>query len=296
MSGLKARGGTEMRSALELALGDEAESGYLRQVIFMTDGAVGNEAALFKLIRAQLGDSRLFTVGIGSAPNSHFMRKAAQFGRGTFTHIGSAAEVSRRMHESFGKLESPVAGDLQAEWPDGIEVLAYPSRLPDLYRGEPVMLAARLQDAAGSVTVSGRTAGQDWRRELALASHRQSPGIASVWARARIADLLDEKTAGRPEDEVRNDVLEVALTHRLVSPYTSFVAVEKTPSRPADEALDKSAIPNARPDGQSDQPYAWPSTASNSRWQLVTGVLLLLAALLVHAGRRFLPTRHPHAL
>lgn len=288
VSGLQAGGGTEMHPALSLALtpGDEDETGHLRQVIFLTDGAVGNEDALFQLIHEQLGRTRLFTVGIGSAPNSHFMRNAARFGRGTFTHIGSTAEVRQRMQALFNKLSSPVAGDLQAEWPDNASVLAYPSRLPDLYQGEPVMLAARLPGFDGSVDISGHTADRHWRRELSLEQHRQSPGIASLWARARIEDLLDLKITGRPEKAVREAVLGVALTHQLVSPYTSFVAVEKTPGRPVAEALEKSAVPNARPEGQSDQPYAWPSTATGSRSQLLLGGLLMLLALLIHVGRQ----------
>ena len=284
--GLQSRGGTEMHSALKLALEDEAEAGYLRQIIFMTDGAVGNEAALFKLIHEQLGNTRLFTVGIGSAPNSHFMRKAARFGRGTFTYIGSVAEVRQRMNELFAKLEAPVAGDLKVNWPVGLAVEAYPSRLPDLYHGEPIMLAARLPDFSGQVSISGETATQHWRRDLQLENRRQSPAIASVWARAKISDLLDEKTAGRSEDAVRQDVLEVALTHRLISPYTSFVAVEKTPSRSVDESLDKNAVPNARPEGQSDQPYAWPATATSSRWHLLLGLLFLMTALLIQLAIR----------
>src|SRR4030095_12455289 len=72
------RGGTEMQPALEAALAGAAPAGILRQVVFMTDGAVGNEEALLGSIAANLGNSRLFTVGIGSAPNAFFMRKAAQ--------------------------------------------------------------------------------------------------------------------------------------------------------------------------------------------------------------------------
>ena len=41
-------------------------------------------------IRRRLGQSRLFSVGIGSAPNSYFLRKAAEAGR-----IG---EVAPRFH------------------------------------------------------------------------------------------------------------------------------------------------------------------------------------------------------
>ena len=85
----------------------------------MTDGAVGNEDQLFGLIADRLGATRLFTVGIGSAPNSHFMTKAAQFGRGTFTYIGDLREVEEKMTRLFAKIDSPVLTDVAIRWPDG---------------------------------------------------------------------------------------------------------------------------------------------------------------------------------
>src|SRR5690606_970225 len=83
---LQAQGGTEMLQALQAALNQSSENSGVRQVIFLTDGSIGNEDELFRTIQQQLGNSRLFTVGIGSAPNSHFMNRAASFGRGTYTY------------------------------------------------------------------------------------------------------------------------------------------------------------------------------------------------------------------
>ncbi|MEZ0138306.1 MAG: VIT domain-containing protein [Candidatus Reddybacter sp.] len=98
---LEARGGTEMRKALDLALcgpcTDNNRAGRLRQVLFLTDGAISNEVQLFAAIKARLGNSRLFTVSIGSAPNRYFMRKAAKMGRGTFVHIGKINEVEQKI-------------------------------------------------------------------------------------------------------------------------------------------------------------------------------------------------------
>jgi len=96
-------------------------------VIFITDGSVGNEEQLFAHIHQHLGDRRLFTVGIGSAPNSHFMRDAAEFGRGTFTFIASVREVAERMGDLFSKLESPVLHDIEVVWDDPMaETLPHP--------------------------------------------------------------------------------------------------------------------------------------------------------------------------
>ncbi len=108
-----ADGGTNIGAAIEMALAQPVTAGYLRQVIFLTDGAVGTETALFTAIEQRLGDARLFTIGIGSAPNSYFMRKAAQFGRGTYTHIGDTGDVSEKMTALFAKLERIALSDVR---------------------------------------------------------------------------------------------------------------------------------------------------------------------------------------
>ena len=139
---LDAGGGTEMRSALELALpgperGEEQRAERLRQVVFITDGAVGNEVELFREIEQRLGGSRLFTVGIGSAPNSWFMRKAAQAGRGDQVMIGDILDVQDAMQRLFTRLSQTALADLEVNWPVAVET--YPRAVPDLYPGEPLL-------------------------------------------------------------------------------------------------------------------------------------------------------------
>jgi len=108
VTALQARGGTEMVPPMKAALTDsnEGDSKYLRQVVFLTDGEIGNEQQLFDTISAMRGRSRVFMVGIGSAPNSFLMTRAAELGRGTFTHISSIAQVEERMRTLVEKLES----------------------------------------------------------------------------------------------------------------------------------------------------------------------------------------------
>ena len=107
---LQASGGTEMVPAMRAALTDTAghdTTDHVRQVVFLTDGAIGNEQQLFETITAMRGRSRVFMVGIGSAPNTYLMTRAAELGRGAFTHIGSVDQVEERMRGLFAKLEIP---------------------------------------------------------------------------------------------------------------------------------------------------------------------------------------------
>ena len=140
---LQADGGTEMRPALKLALSTPPQETHLRQIVFITDGSVGNEDEMFSIIEQQLGSARLFTVGIGSAPNSLFMRKAAEAGRGSYTFISALHEVSEKMDALFRKLEHPQVTDIEVHWPSGVIVDSYPSTVPDLYLGEPVSIRAQ---------------------------------------------------------------------------------------------------------------------------------------------------------
>ena len=284
---LKANGGTNMQPALEFALSSAPSESYLRQIIFITDGAVGNEERLYQLIDTQLGNARLFTVGIGSAPNSWFMRKAAEAGRGTFTIISALHEVGEKMDRLFRKLEQPQVTNINVQWPGGNVIDIYPSVVPDLYLGEPVTVMAK---AAGpfrrgdTVRISGDSIGGAWSRDLLLKSDLQSRGVGALWARARIAALLDLERRGADAEEIRVAVVETALAHHLVSKHTSLVAVDKTPVRPAGEALTSEQVPNLMPYGQSGAAiFGFPATATNAPAMRLTGLAALLTALLLLA-------------
>ena len=293
VNGLVADGGTEMAPALQRAFANQETPGYLRQVVFITDGSVGNEDELFRLINSDLGKSRLYTVGIGSAPNSYFMKKAAQFGRGTFTYIGDYQEINKKMSELFAKLESPILHDIEVIWPvvNGQEVKAevWPKKVPDLYMGEPLIISAKIdnnaEDLVGKVIVKGKAADKEWSRTLTLSQGINHNGVSTIWARSKIESLLDKQIArgyseGNPEDH-KDEIIDIALTHKLLTKYTSFVAVEQKISRPEGMDIKKAMVPNAQPKGQSPQAYAYPKTATPMQRNLILGLLLILLALVL---------------
>ncbi len=249
---LEADGGTEMAPALWLALHEPRPQDVFRQVVFITDGAVGNEAELFGLIGQAIGTTRLFTVGIGSAPNAFFMREAAAMGRGTFTFISSETVVGDRMEELFARLEQPALTDIDVDWGvDAVVEFQYPSPIPDLYVGEPVVATARLPAEATTdrVVVTGQAGGRPWRVEAALDTGAEAPGVAALWARNRITDLERDGYMGRDDAEIRAEILEVALAHQIVSRVTSLVAIDSEVVRPPEEDLETDAVATNMPDG-----------------------------------------------
>lgn len=247
--------GTVMLPALEMAFSQKGEKNLVRQVIFVTDGQVDNEAELFRCITEKIGDRRLFTVAIGSAPNVSFMRKAAELGRGTFTHIASIPEVARRMDALFAQLEAPMLRDLEVRWADPAAEV-WPARIPDLYLGEPLIVLARRGASSGPVEVSGRRGGEVWQDSFSAAADFQGAGIHKLWAQRQIDALLDSLhlqaaagASGANHLEVHQAVVDLGLRHHLVTPYTSLVAVDVTPTAPAGIVPARCLVPVNPPRG-----------------------------------------------
>jgi Ca-activated chloride channel family protein len=277
--------------------------GRLFQIVFLTDGAVGNEAQVFDRIASGLGSRRLFTIGIGSAPNEYFMRKAAEFGRGTFTYIASIEDVEARLRDLLAKLEQPVLTDVTLTWPIGAEgAEIFPNPVPDLYRGEPIAFSARLPNGTslvGAVDIAGTLAGRPWQDRLDLRTAQTSVGIAALWARAKIETVSDQLARGADPESVRAKIVEIALQHHLLSQYTALVAIDPQPARPNDRRLISANVPLNLPAGwhyesvfgdetttqiiksklhDQQAALALPQTALGIEGRVLIGLLLLLAA------------------
>jgi Ca-activated chloride channel family protein len=279
VDGLQAEGGTEMLPAVIQALAHQEEQTALRQVIFITDGLIGNEEELFTTIRRLLGHTRLFTVGIGSAPNGHFMRKAAQHGRGTFTYIGTAQEVQDKMNRLFVKLEQPTFLDLALHVPADVQWDLLPAPLPDVYAGEPLMVTFQTTTPPAHLTVSGNHGTVPWKTVLPFTSGLPRQGIAVQWARQKISQLMDQHTPSThpgQQAELRQAVIDLALRHHLVSRYTSLVAVESIPARPEHQPLQSHAMKTNLPHGmQYEAIFGWPQTATPATLYLLLGILMI---------------------
>ncbi|MFT5164509.1 MAG: Ca-activated chloride channel family protein [Alteromonadaceae bacterium] len=289
VDGLVAEGGTQIDEALLQVLHNSDDVSVLRQVIFITDGSVGNEEDLFDIIDQQLGDSRLFTIGIGSAPNSHFMRGAATLGRGTFTYIGAVEQVKSKISALFAKLESPLLSDIKISGlSDSQPVDYWPNPISDLYLGEPLIVSLKLPADLQNLTVSGKMATQPWQMDLPIATGGTEKGLDVLWARNKIQSLSEQARTPVERKIVGKAITELALTHHLVSRYTSLVAVDVTPSKPESQSSVKKAVVNHLPDGWTDhKPHGQlPRGATSAPLNLLLGLLLLLAAIVVQLYRQ----------
>jgi len=292
---LNADGGTEMYRPLSNALmmkKNEAQSiKAIRQIIFITDGAVANEFELMQLLNTAQGNFRLYTVGIGAAPNGYFMKKAAQFGRGSYVFIQNNNEVQQKMTHFMTKISQPAISNINLTLESQVlqQVEVYPKKIPDLYFGEPLQIALKSQFPITSVQLTGDTASTPWYQSLMIDDRESSKGISSLWARRKMESLLDSLVIGANKEKVKAQVIATSLTHQIISPYTSFIAVEK---RLEDSSLHvKNNLSRAQKaknnviQAHESLMVAMPQTSLGWQLQFLIGItLLLLGLVLVKVG------------
>ncbi len=232
ITGLNADGGTMMLPALQIAFRKPAPAGLVPQVIFATDGQLGDEEKVVQFLKSNLGNRRLFPVAIGAAPNVPLLRRLGDLGSGSFTAITDVRNVQAAMGALFSQLESPMLRQIEVQWSD-LSAEAWPSRVPDLYLGDPLVVTARLEEGDGAVTVSGLRGGAAWQDSFAVAGEFKGAGIDKLWARRKIQGLSDSLADGGDPVEVRRGITALGLRHHLVTDHTSLMAVDPEETAPS---------------------------------------------------------------
>jgi Ca-activated chloride channel family protein len=226
-------GGTEMMKAIRAALDPSDVQDHVRIVCFMTDGYVGNDFEIISEIQKH-PNARVFSFGIGSSVNRFLLDKMAEQGRGEVEYVtlsddGSAA--ARRFHE---RVRNPLLTDISIDW-GGLSVAdVYPKRIPDVFSAKPVMVTGRFSGSGrGVIKLKGKAAGREFVKDITVDLQQESHHdvLATLWARTKIDDLMSQDYGGMQRGSARPDVAEaitqLGLDYRLMTQFTSFVAVEE---------------------------------------------------------------------
>jgi Ca-activated chloride channel family protein len=228
---LQANGGTEMLPALMHALKQPRDEGRLPVIVFLTDAQVGNENEILKAIQQHLGDARLYTFGVDTAPNDYLLRKMAELGRGTVEYVLPSQNLEEVIARFQNRIASPVMADVRIDWKGWIVDGVYPSPIPDLFLAKPVVLYGRVMRPGNhTINLRGMSAGGmvtipvqvDFKRATA-----DQATLAALWARARIDALSDLLHTNPGDDAAKEEIANLAMTYKLMSQFTSFVAVEE---------------------------------------------------------------------
>jgi hypothetical protein len=224
-----------MMRAIRAALAPSPDSGgRLRVVCFMTDGEVGNDLDIIAEVQ-QHAEARVFAFGIGSSVNRFLLDNVARYGRGEVEYVGLKDDGSAAARRFAERIRQPLLTDISIDW-NGLAVSdVYPARLPDLFAAKPLVISGRYAAAGnGTIRLRGRMAGRDFTREIRVslpAAHPENDVLATLWARRRVADLMAQDfrglQRGAMSDSLKQEITRLGLEYRLMTPFTSFVAVEE---------------------------------------------------------------------
>jgi Ca-activated chloride channel homolog len=233
---LEARGGTEMAAPLTRALQRLADrpdgdgEPPARVLVLVTDGQVGNEEQLLRLLAPRLGGVRVYTVGVDTAVNEGFLKRLAGLGGGACELVESEDRLDVVMDRVHRRIGAPALTDLELD-AEGLEVgfdSIAPRRLPALFAGAPLVICGRYAGPpGGALTVRGRdAAGQAWSARVPAVA-TTAPAVTSVWARAHLRDLEDRYASEqRADQDLERRIVETSLRFGVLCRFTAFVAAD----------------------------------------------------------------------
>lgn len=251
---VEADGGTEMAAPLDLAAkqlqGHDRER--QRILVLVTDGQVGNEDQILRMLGPQIGGMRIFTVGIDSAVNDGFLKRLAGIGGGSCELVEGEDRLDEVMDKIHRRIGTPVLTEVKIE-AAGLTIeggTVTPTRMPALFAGAPLVIAGRFKGKpSGGVIVTGvDAAGRPWS-ETVTPGHSPNPAVATVWARAHLRDLEDQYVI-RADAKLEKRIVDTSLFFGVLCRFTAFVAVD------ASEVVNKGGK-NRRMTQPVDAPAGW---------------------------------------
>jgi Ca-activated chloride channel homolog len=269
-------GGTNIVPAMQQALALPRTPGVSRIVTVATDGYVDVEPEVFQLIRDNLGAANLFAFGIGTSVNRHLIEGMARTGMGEPFVVLNAGEAPKQAARFRNYIANPVLTDIKVAF-EGFETYdVEPKAVPDLFALRPITILGKYRGSpAGAIVVRGKTAQGPFEKKIDLGEAKASQDNAALrllWARQRIMNLVDFASLERDNQEVVKEVTALGLKYSLMSPYTSFVAVDKVKRGDGQLVTVKQPLP--LPEGVSDlavvQPMAMAPAAPWGRGKMAS--------------------------
>lgn len=231
---LRGGGGTRFLPALDLALNGPRDPGRARVVLFLSDAYIGYENEVLRYLRSNLRGANLFTLGVGSSVNRFLIESMARIGQAEPFYLLNRDKPEPVVQRFYDLVSRPSLTDIEIDWGmlDVDEVA--PAYVADLFADRPLFVVGRYAEGGrGKVTVRGRWAGKPYVETLEVdlpdEPHGKGSGIAHLWARRQIADLMDQyRIDPKRKDAAEEAVTALALRFNLMSKFTSFVAVDNT--------------------------------------------------------------------
>jgi Ca-activated chloride channel family protein len=252
--GLRASGGTEMRSGiLEALRPGHARDGALTQVVLVTDGLIGFEREIVKEILSLLPrDARLHAVGVGSSVNRSLTQPAARAGRGVEVVMGLDEDPERAVARLLARSVAPAIAEIEVSGSALLEIA--PAKVPDVFAGAPLLLSARVKREGGEIVLRGTTADGAWEERIRVPASHASEGsdaVATLYGREAVEDAEMRIAAGAAPSAMDMLVESLGISYRIATRMTSWIAIDTQRSVDPRDPTRHVEQPQALPHGLS---------------------------------------------
>ena len=251
LNSLHSGGGTMMIEGIKAALDFPHDENRLRIVSFMTDGYIGNESEILAAIHERLGESRIFSFGVGSSVNRYLLERMAIMGRGAVAYVGLDESGGEAVDRFYDVATRPAMANIEIDWGNLKVDDVYPKRIPDLFVGRPIMITGRLKNTSpGKIRIKGQLGEDRSHFDVTVDpdnSDAKHQGIQSVWARCKLAELSNIETYN-PGNGIKKEIITTSINYNLISRYTAFLAVDSLERTKGDHGYTVD-VPVPVPDG-----------------------------------------------
>jgi Ca-activated chloride channel family protein len=232
---LRAGGGTDIHSALLKALSFWQEGERPFFIVFLTDGkptaGVTDIGKILEDVKNNLRNARIFVFGVGYEVNTHLLDRLAGISKGISLYVKPEEDLEIVLTDFYDKIAYPALTDLKLEMDEANFYHLYPRDLPDLFYGSEIVIVGKYRKAGEfQIRVEGKKEGKDinFGEEFLFPEESvENSFISRLWAKRRIAHLLDEIRIHGEEKELVEEIVELGKRYGIVTPYTSFLITEE---------------------------------------------------------------------
>lgn len=210
-------GGTELETALDLAMKIKAPTEINHDILLITDGDIWEwEEIVENVINRK---HRFFTVGVGSSVTEAFVKALAEQTGGACVLVSPNENMSERIHTQFKRIRSPHAANNKVIWPMK-PIRTYQEEMKAVFDEDTCNFYAWFTNQpVGDVHYEIRSTNEPSTRQTATIEYfvNKTSNIEDI---ARMVAALKLRTIKNTEEAQK-----LAVSYQLVSEWTNYLAI-----------------------------------------------------------------------
>ncbi|XP_070191086.1 protein mono-ADP-ribosyltransferase PARP4-like [Littorina saxatilis] len=214
--------------------------GATRNVLLVSDGHLNNETSVLTDARKNNQHTRVFTFGVSSTCNVYTLKALARVSAGSFEFFDAKVKSKweEKVKRQLGKASEPGLTSVAVEWRQYDDNATPPVQAPRcitalfngtrqvIYGFVPNCTMAFLSAVVGGQEVSTVVSTSDLAITTGQIVHRLTArAIIQDWEAGLLSDDRTHHEIAKMNE--KQDVIELSKQYSIVTPFTSFVAIEK---------------------------------------------------------------------